>query len=70
MNTDDMKSDMSEAAQMKTKDEAFATFLAQPATKFILSFIPEGRDADAVITILRASFDSGFSCGGGFLVLS
>lgn len=68
MNIDDMKPDTSEAAQNKAKDEAFAKFLEEPTTKFVLTFIPEGRDADAVRTILRASFNAGFSCGGGFFV--
>lgn len=64
----DMKSDISESAQKKVRDEEFAKFLDDPTTKFILSFVPEGRDADAVKTILRAAFDKGFSCGGGFFV--
>lgn len=61
-------SDMTEAAQLKARDEAFEKFLSEPATKFLLSYVPESKDVDAVRTILRSSFDTGFQCGGAFFV--
>lgn len=68
MNPDLMKSNIGEEAQAKAKDAAFASFLDMPTTKFVLSFIPPGKEEDAVKTVLRASFDAGFGCGAGFFM--
>lgn len=67
MDTGKLKSP-SEAEQLAARDISFAKFLEEPTTKFVLSFIPEGRDVDAVRTILMASFDAGFNCGAGFFI--
>lgn len=55
-------------AQKRAKEESFGKFLDLPTTKFILSFIPEGRDADAVKTALRSAFDAGYDAGGAWFV--
>jgi len=54
-----------DAEKMEAKDSAFSKFLDLQTTKFMLSFIPEGREADAVKVILRSAFDAGYDCGGG-----
>ena len=47
------------------KDQAFQKFLDQPTTKFVLSFIPPGKEVEALRVALRAAFDAGYECGGG-----
>lgn len=53
----------------KHAEEAFRNFLDAPMTKFVLSYIPEGRDADAVKTVLRSAFDTGFSTGSSLVMI-
>lgn len=57
------KSEAEQAAQRK--EESFERFLGLQSTKFVLSFIPEGREADAVRIALRAAFDAGHDAGSG-----
>lgn len=55
-----------EAAQALAKKEGFARFMADPMAKALISTIPP---CDHLEIVLRAAFDSGFSCGSVELIV-
>ena len=52
----------------EAQKEGFDAFLQSEQTKFMLSLIPEGAPPDAVVTLLRSTFNAGFSIGVGTMV--
>ena len=66
-----MDNDLRKAAERredKMKDEskkAFDTFMQAPMTKMAISMIPPTNPPEALLTLLEATFLSGFNAGGG-----
>lgn len=54
-----------EARTNGKRREAFDRWMDEPLTRMTVSMIPSSdRHRDALITLLRSAFETGFNCGG------
>lgn len=56
------------AKEDSDKSKGFDSFMARPTTRLLLSMIPAGEHQDALRTLLREAFDTGWGHGSGSML--
>jgi hypothetical protein len=59
-----------EASMTRARKADFDNWMGQPATRFLMSMIPEGERQEALQTLLQGAFEAGFASGSATVAVS